>query len=64
MSVEFICSYCSKSGYGKTGSGPMSAAIEPNGWVWNKSYGFGRKVFCSNKCKNEAGGGSTSWWRK
>jgi hypothetical protein len=60
MSVEFICSYCGKSGYGTPGSGPMTAAIEPKGWVWNKSFGFGRKVFCSNKCLNEFNNGNAS----
>ena len=46
--MDYNCNNCSNSSpRGKDYDGT------PNGWVWNKSYGTGRKVFCSNKCLDE-----------
>lgn len=51
--ADFHCEYCGKYGYGKPTGGPLSAPLNPSGWVQNKSFGFGVKRFCSNKCLNE-----------
>ena len=60
MSSQFVCSNgCGKTGYGTSVSGPMSADLAPAGWVWNKSFGLGRKAFCSQKCLNEFNSGSS-----
>jgi hypothetical protein len=50
MSYEFNCTNCGKTGYGSSGSGPMSASNPPSGWItkWASS-----KIFCSNRCKDE-----------
>ena len=47
---DFSCGNCEKVGAGKPTGG---STIEPAGWVWNKSFGFGRKAFCSNKCLDD-----------
>jgi hypothetical protein len=47
---DFNCGNCGKVGAGKPTGG---STLEPAGWVWNKSFGFGRKAFCSNKCIDE-----------
>lgn len=46
--MTYNCSWCSRSAQRGTDYDGT-----PNGWVWNKPYGLGRKVFCSNKCLNE-----------
>ena len=51
--MEFNCENCGKTGYGSAGSGPVTSGIPPKGWKWNKSFGFGRKIFCSNRCLDE-----------
>jgi hypothetical protein len=50
MSYEFNCTNCGKTGYGSSGSGPMSGSNPPSGWItkWASS-----KIFCSNRCKDE-----------
>lgn len=45
---DYKCNWC-----GKGASRGTDYDGTPSGWVWNKSYGTGRKVFCSNKCLNE-----------
>lgn len=47
---DFNCANCGKTGAGKPTGG---STLAPNGWVWNKSFGFGRKAFCSNRCLDE-----------
>ena len=49
------CSQCGISGYYD------NYQSTPQGWVWNKSYGLGRKIFCSNKCLNEFNGNNSSY---
>jgi hypothetical protein len=44
---DYTCHYCGKGGYKSGNYDPT-----PKGWVYNKSFGFG-KLFCSNKCLNE-----------
>lgn len=50
MAYEYNCTNCGKTGYGSSGSGPMSGSNPPSGWItkWGST-----KVFCSNKCKDE-----------
>ena len=50
MASTYNCSNCGKVGYP---SGGQSYDQTPSGWVWNKSFGFGRKLFCSNRCLDE-----------
>jgi hypothetical protein len=50
MSYDFNCANCGKSGVGRPTGG---STLAPTGWVWNKSFGFGRKAFCSNRCLAE-----------
>jgi hypothetical protein len=50
MASTYNCSQCGKTGY------PPGGQVydqTPKGWVYNKSIGFGKKLFCSNKCLNE-----------
>jgi hypothetical protein len=47
---DFSCGNCGKAGAGTPTGG---STLAPNGWVWNKSFGLGRKAFCSNKCLDE-----------
>lgn len=54
---DFNCAQCGKSGAGRPTGG---STLAPSGWVWNKSFGFGRKAFCSNKCLNEFNGSNPS----
>lgn len=54
---DFNCAHCGKSGAGRPTGG---STLAPSGWVWNKSFGFGRKAFCSNKCLNEYNGSNSS----
>lgn len=54
---DFNCAQCGKSGAGRPTGG---STLAPSGWVWNKSFGFGRKAFCSNKCLNEFNGSNSS----
>lgn len=49
--ADFHCDYCGKLGI-HTGQSTGTGA-KPNGWVQNKSWGFGIKYFCSNKCMND-----------
>lgn len=49
--ADFHCAYCGKYGYGKPGSGPATGVSRPDGWLQNKSWGFGIKYYCSKKCK-------------
>lgn len=49
--ADFYCAYCGKYGDGRTGQGPVSTPSKPNGWLQNKSWGFGIKYYCSKKCK-------------
>lgn len=58
--ADYNCAECGKYGYGEPGSGPMTGSSRPNGWVQNRSFGFGIKYYCSNKCKKEAEGVSNS----
>jgi hypothetical protein len=51
--MDFICENCGKTGFGSAGEGPLTAGTPPKGWKWNKSFGFGRKIFCSNRCLDE-----------
>lgn len=50
--ANFKCAYCAKNGYGEAVGGPMSASSRPNGWLQNKSFGFGIKYYCSRRCKD------------
>ncbi len=52
---DFTCNHCGKSGARRSSYDPT-----PSGWVWNKSYGFGRKLYCSNKCKNDGEGNNSN----
>jgi hypothetical protein len=45
---DYSCYHCGKEGYKSGNYDPT-----PKGWVYNKSFGFGAKLFCSNKCLNE-----------
>lgn len=47
---DFNCGNCGKAGAGTPTGG---STLAPSGWVWNKSFGLGRKAFCSNKCLDE-----------
>lgn len=47
---DFNCANCGKTGAGRPTGG---STLAPSGWVWNKSFGFGRKAFCSNRCLDE-----------
>jgi hypothetical protein len=47
---DYHCTNCGKTGSGRPTGG---STLAPDGWVWNKSFGFGRKAFCSNRCKDE-----------
>jgi hypothetical protein len=47
---DFNCANCGRSGAGRPTGG---STLAPTGWVWNKSFGFGRKAFCSNRCLDE-----------
>lgn len=49
--ADFYCAYCGKLGDGRDGQGPVSTPSRPNGWLKNKSWGFGIKYYCSKKCK-------------
>jgi hypothetical protein len=49
--ADFYCAYCGKYGDGRVGQGPVSTPSRPNGWLQNKSWGFGIKYYCSKKCK-------------
>ncbi len=46
--MNITCNWC-----GKDVARPSTYSGVPQGWVWNKSFGFGRKIFCSNKCLSE-----------
>jgi hypothetical protein len=46
--MNITCNWC-----GKEVARPNTYSGVPQGWVWNKSFGFGRKIFCSNKCLSE-----------
>ena len=50
MSYEYNCTNCGRTGYGSSGSGPMSGSNPPSGWItkWASI-----KIFCSNRCKDE-----------
>lgn len=45
---DYSCYHCGKEGYKSGNYDPT-----PKGWVYNKSFGFGAKLFCSKKCLNE-----------
>ena len=47
---DFNCGNCGKVGAGTPTGG---STLAPSGWVWNKSFGLGRKAFCSNRCLDE-----------
>lgn len=49
--ADFHCDHCGKLGI-HTGQSTGTGA-KPNGWVQNKSWGFGIKYFCSNKCMGD-----------
>jgi len=47
----FTCHNCGRVGYGKSdGTGSFN---DPSGWKYNKMMGFGRYIFCSDKCLRE-----------
>jgi hypothetical protein len=50
MAYEYNCTNCGKTGYGTSGSGPMSGSNPPKGWItkWGST-----KIYCSNRCKDE-----------
>lgn len=50
---DFNCANCGRLGAGRPTGG---STLAPTGWVWNKSFGFGRKAFCSNRCLAEFNG--------
>lgn len=52
---DFNCNNC-----GKGASRSQSYHGDPSGWVWNKSFGLGRKIFCSNRCLDEYNSRATS----
>ena len=45
---DYTCYSCGKGGYKSGNYDPT-----PTGWVYNKSFGIGAKLFCSNKCLND-----------
>ena len=50
--MAYSCKNCGKIAHGREGQGPMSAEEIPHGWV-TSGFWVMRKVFCSNRCKDE-----------